>query len=50
MGNKIAYFIENYRIHHEFSHLNKAIKQIEQAAALSSERVISLLIGYGHSF
>ena len=35
--NKIAYFREKYRIQHEFSNLNKAIKQIEQASVLSDE-------------
>ena len=37
MGNKIAYFREKYRTPHDFSNLNKAIKQIEQASVLSSE-------------
>ena len=37
MGNKIAYFIETYRIHHDFTNLNKAIKQIEHASVLYSE-------------
>ena len=35
--NKIAYFREQYRIQHDFSNLNKAIKQIEQASVLSDE-------------
>ena len=37
LGNKIAYFREKYRIQHDFSNLNKAIKMIEQASVLSSE-------------
>ena len=37
LGNKIAYFREKYRIQHDFSNLNKAIKQIEQASVLSGE-------------
>ena len=41
LGNKIAYFREKYRIQHDFSNLNKAIKIIEQA---------SVLTAYGHSF
>ena len=36
-GNKIAYFREQYRIQHDFSNLNKAVKHIEQASVLSSE-------------
>ena len=44
LGNKIAYFREKYRIQHDFSNLNKAIKQIEQASVLSGETA------YGHSF
>ena len=36
-GNKIAYFRENYSIQHDFSNLNTAIKQIEQASVLSGE-------------
>ena len=31
-GNKIASFREKYRIQHDFSNLNKAIKQIEQTS------------------
>ena len=37
LGNKIAYFREKYRIQHDFSNLNKAIKQIEQASVLNGE-------------
>ena len=37
IGNKIVYFREKYRIQHDFSNLNKAIKQIEQASVLSGE-------------
>ena len=37
LGNTIAYFRENYRIQHDFSNLNKSIKQIEQAAVSSGE-------------
>ena len=37
LGNKIAYFREKYRIQHDFSNLNKAIKMIEQVSVLSSE-------------
>ena len=37
LGNKIAYFREKYRIQHDFSNLNKAIKMIEQASVLSGE-------------
>ena len=37
MGIKIAYFREKYRIQHDFSNLNKAIKQIEQAVVLNGE-------------
>ena len=37
IGNKITYFIEKYRIQHDFSYVNKAIKQIEQASVWSSE-------------
>ena len=32
-GNKIAYLKEKFRIQHDFSNLNKAIKQIEQASS-----------------
>ena len=35
--NKIAYFREKYRIQHDLSNLNKAIKQIEQASVLRGE-------------
>ena len=35
LGNKIACFREKYRIQHDFSNLNKAIKMIEQASVLS---------------
>ena len=34
LGNKIAYFREKYRMQHDFSNLNKAIKQIEQMYAM----------------
>ena len=50
LGNKIVYFREKYRIQHEFSNLNKAIKMIEQASFLSDEeqplidRVWSLIL------
>ena len=50
LGNKIAYFREKYRIQHDFSNLNKAIKQIEQSAVLTGEeqsiidRVWSLIL------
>ena len=50
LGNKIAYFREKYRIQHDFSNLNKFIKQIEQASVLSGEeqsfidRVWSLIL------
>ena len=37
LGNKIAYSREKYRIQHDFSNLNKAIKMIEQASVLSGE-------------
>ena len=37
MGNKIAYVREKFRIQHDFSNLNKAITQIEQASVLSGE-------------
>ena len=37
LGNKIAYFREKYRIQHDFSNLNKAIRQSEQASALNDE-------------
>ena len=37
LGNKIAYFREKYRILHDFSNLNKAIKMIEQASVLGGE-------------
>ena len=49
-GNKIAYFREKYMIQHDFSNLNKAIKQIEQVYVMSGEeksridRVWSLII------
>ena len=46
LGNKIAYFREKYRIQHDFSNLNKAIKQIEQASVLSGEEKLT---AYGHS-
>ena len=36
-GNNITYCREKYRIKHDFSNLNKAIKQIEQASVLSGE-------------
>ena len=36
-GNKLAYFREKYRIQHDFSNLNKAIKQIEQLYVMSGE-------------
>ena len=35
--NKIAYFREIYRVQHDLSNLNKAIKQIEQASVLRGE-------------
>ena len=38
LGNKIAYFREKYRIQHDFSNLNKAIKMIEQASVWCLER------------
>ena len=38
LGNKIAYFREKYRIQHDLSNLNEAIKQIEQASVLSGEQ------------
>ena len=37
LGNKITYFREKYRIQHDFSNLNNAIKMIEQASFLSGE-------------
>ena len=37
LGNKIACFREKYRIQHDFSNLNKAIKQIEQVYVMSGE-------------
>ena len=37
LGNKIAYFNEKYKVQHDFSNLNKAIKMIEQASVLSGE-------------
>ena len=37
LGNKIAYFRENYRIQYDFLNLNKAINMIEQASVLSGE-------------
>ena len=37
LGNKMAYFRGKYRIQHDFSNLNKAIKIIEQESVLSSE-------------
>ena len=49
-GNKIAYFRIQYRIQHDFSSLNKAIKQIEQVYVMSGEeksfidRVWSLIL------
>ena len=49
LGNKIADFREKYRIHHDFSNLNKTIKQIEQVYVMRGEEK-SLLTGYGHSF
>ena len=50
LGNKIAYFREKYMIQHDFSNLNKAIKQIEQVYVMSGEekslidRVWSLIL------
>ena len=50
LGNKIAYFREKSRIQHDFSNLNKAIKQIEQVYVMSGEekslidRVWSLIL------
>ena len=38
LGNKIEYFREKNRIQYDFSNLNKAIKQIEQASVLSGEQ------------
>ena len=38
LGHKIAYFTEKCRIQHDFSNLNKAIKQIEQASVLSGKQ------------
>ena len=49
-GNKIADFKEKYRIQHDFSNLNKAIKQIEQVYVMRGEekslidRVWSLIL------
>ena len=37
MGNKITYFREKYRIQHDFSDVNKAMKQIEQVYVMSGE-------------
>ena len=37
LGNKIAHFREQYRIQHDFSNLNKALKMIEQASVMSGE-------------
>ena len=37
LANKIAYLREKYRIQHDLSNLNKAIRMIEQASVLSSE-------------
>ena len=37
LGNNIVYFREKYRIKHDFSNLNKAIKMIKQAYVLSGE-------------
>ena len=37
LGKKIAYFREKYRIQHDFSNVNKAIKMIEQSSVLSGE-------------
>ena len=37
LGNKIAYFREKYKIQHDFSNLNKAIKQTEQVYVMSGE-------------
>ena len=37
LGNKITYSPQKYRIQHDFSNLNKAIKMIEQASVLRSE-------------
>ena len=34
----MSYFRENYRIHHDFSHLNKAIEQIEKVTILNNEK------------
>ena len=39
-GNKIAYFREKFRIQHDFSNLNKAIKMIEQASVLSGVMIM----------
>ena len=50
LENKIGYFREKYRIQHDFSNLNKAIKQIEQVYVMSGEekslidRVWSLIV------
>ena len=50
LGNKIAYFREKYRIQHDFSYLNNAIKQIKQVYVMSGEekslidRVWSLIL------
>ena len=49
-GNIIPYFREKYRLQHDFSKLNKAIKQIEHAPVLSGDeqslidRVWSLIL------
>ena len=37
LGNKITYLREKYRIQHDSSNLNKAIKQIEQVYVMSGE-------------
>ena len=37
LGDKIAYLREKYRIQHDFSNLNKAMKMIVQASVLSGE-------------
>ena len=44
-GNKMADFREKYRIQHDFSNLNKAIKQISYQAEKSLiDRVWSLIL------
>ena len=50
LGNKIAYFREKYRIQHDFSNLNKAIKMIEQASVLSDEEQSLIDSAWCHSF